>query len=140
MTEYGVTVTMKLLRTAEKFQIIRQFKLLDQILGPSNIFIRIIKRLIGLPIIKLMLTLLQSHFLQLVPLQKTELAKNMLVCHIKWIQKKLRNVLTFNGLHYSGLRSQHKVFIAPVDKRQHLRYLICSQLTRQVPETGSLKI
>ena len=39
MTKYGVIVTMTLLGTAEKFQIIRQFELLDQILGPNKILI-----------------------------------------------------------------------------------------------------
>ena len=98
MTQYGVIVTMKLLGTAEKFQIIRQFKLIDQILGPKNIFIRTIKRLIGLQIIKLYVNLTSITFSTTgPPLQKAELAKNMLVCHIKKIQKKLTNFLNFNG-------------------------------------------
>ena len=113
---------MKLLSTAEKLQIIRQLKLLDKILGPNNIFIRTINRLIGLPIIKLYVTLTSITFSTIgSSLQKAELVKNMLVCHIKGIQKKLRVFLHYNGLPYNGLRFHHKVFIAPVDKREHQR-------------------
>ena len=123
---------MKLLGIAEKFQIIWQFKLLDQILGPINIFIRTIKRLIGLPIIKLYVNLTSITFSTIGPsLQKVELVKNMLVCHIKRIQKKLRNFNNFNGLPYNDLRFHHKLFIAPVDKGEHLRYLMRSPLTWQ---------
>ena len=132
MTEYGVIVTMKLLGTAEKFQMIRQLKLLDQILGSNNIFIRATKRLITIPIIKLCVNLTSIPFLTIGPsLQKAELAKNMLGSHIKRIQKRLRNFLNFNGLPCNGLRFQHKVFIALVDKREHLMYLIRSHLIRQ---------
>ena len=122
MTKYGVILTMKLFGTAEKFQIIRQFKLLDHTLEPNNIFIRTIKRLIGLPIIKLYVNLISITFFTIGPsLQKAELAKNMLVCHIKGIQKKLRNFPNFNALPYNDLRFQHKVFIASGDKREHIR-------------------
>ena len=78
MTQYGVIVTMKLLGTAEKIQIIKQFKLLDQILGPNNIFSRTTKRLIGLPIIKLYVNFTSFTFSTIGPsLQKAELAKNI---------------------------------------------------------------